>query len=162
MNIYKAIEHFNWRFRNGIKPTKRDIEAFNSIIEFVDNKGNANLTQNESLCKLFIYVFISKCQYNFLSSENALKSINDILKSDLDYWIDRLHLSLPLMQINALGFKDFNNDIDLNNLKQLEELNNRIFDKYEEDIIKALKTKTTKEQVIKWLEGKITAILNLY
>lgn len=161
MRIEKALEHFKYKFQNVWKPTKTDIEAYNSIIDYKEIQEQRSISENESLSKLFIAMFISKCQYYNYSSEMALKSIEDILKKDSYYWVKMLHLQLPLFQIQALGFTDIKK-IDSEDFNELKKHNDFIFDKYENEITKALGSKVSEEQLIKWLNSKINTIINTY
>ena len=52
MNIDKALSHFEWKLKNHWKPTPKDIEAYNSIIDFRDLQQSENLSKNENLAKL--------------------------------------------------------------------------------------------------------------
>jgi hypothetical protein len=57
MTITKAIQRFTWRFKNGWKANENDLEALNTIIDFINNKHNAQLANNEVAFKLYITAF---------------------------------------------------------------------------------------------------------
>lgn len=54
MTITKAIQRFVWRLKNGWKANENDLEALNTIIDFVNNKHNAQLSNNEVAFKLYV------------------------------------------------------------------------------------------------------------
>lgn len=57
MTIKKAIEHFQFKFKNHWKATKTDSEALTKIIDFVNDKHDKQLKQNEMFAKVYIFMY---------------------------------------------------------------------------------------------------------
>ena len=140
MNINKALEHFEWKFKNSWKPTKRDVEAYNSIVEWKELQEGYNLSQNESLAKLWIHQLILLSNTEMYTGERCINVIDEILDKSVYDWCLELQKQLSIMKFNALS-KEGGSDEELN---------------------EALQWKPTEEYVIKFVEQHITRIMNKY
>jgi len=54
MTIKKALEHFEWKLSNHWKPTPKDVEAYNEIVSFTEQKLEEQYNDNQLLGKLYI------------------------------------------------------------------------------------------------------------
>ena len=72
MNINKALGHLEWKFKNTWKPTKRDVEAYNSIVEWKELQEQGVLQDNESLAKLWIHQMMLLSQTDSYTGERCV------------------------------------------------------------------------------------------
>ena len=91
MTIKKAIEHFTWRFSNGLTPTPKDVEAINEIIEFTENTLNKNFDNQQLFAKLYITMYGELIKYFNASvfDKEPQKALHQILNTPLDAIIDK-------------------------------------------------------------------------
>ena len=140
MNINKALEHFEWKLKNSWKPTKKDIEAYNSIVDYKHNQEGVNLSRNESLAKLWIHQMILLSNTDSYTGERCVQVIDEILSKSTYEWCLEMRNQLPMMNFRAL---EKNGATD-------------------EELKKALISKPSEENIIKFVNKEITRIINKF
>ena len=161
MNIDKAINHFKYKFQNTWKPTKTDIEAYNAIIDYKSMQEDVNLSQNESLAKLWIHQMMLLSNTKAYDGERSIQVIDEILKDSLYNWCLKLKDQIPMMRFNSVGLSKYPLPDDFN-ITKLQERNNKIIEEFEDELTEALKYKINEEQIIKFVKSQITRILHTY
>lgn len=135
MDIDKALEHFGWKFKNSWKPTKRDAEAFNSIIAYRKRQSQITTSDNESLAKLWIHQLILLSNSNMYSGERCIQILDEILNKSVYEWCLTLKEELPMMRFNSLdnpSEKDLQFEISEDDIIKFVNLQiNRIISKVE-------------------------------
>ena len=63
MTINKAIQHFQFKFKNNWNPTEKDIEAYNQIVEFTEAKLKQQYNENQLFAKLYISFYGELIKY---------------------------------------------------------------------------------------------------
>lgn len=140
MNINKALEHFQYKFKNVWKPTPKDIEAFNSIIEFKELCESKTMVENELFAKMFIHQLLLLSNTNSYSGERCIQVIEEILSKSVFEWVLTLKNDLPMCKYrHAL-------ESGLNDVK----------------LIEALKYEITEENAIKFVEREVTRLINKF
>ena len=91
MTIKRAIDHFIWKFSNTWKPTKKDIEALNEIIEFVEQKHQKQFNDNLLFAKLYITFYGELLKFYNASVFDSIpeKAINKILDTEIELIIEK-------------------------------------------------------------------------
>jgi hypothetical protein len=140
MNINKALEHFEWKFKNTWKPTPKDIEAYNAIVDYKQRVEDVNLAKNESLAKLWIHQLILLSNTQMYTGERCIQIINEILSKPVYQWCVELQEQLPIMKFNALTKQGAS----------------------EEELLEALEWKAKEDDVIRLVSKQITEIIFLY
>jgi len=102
MNINKALEHLAWKFQNVWKPTDKDVQAFNSIIDFVEFQQSLNMSENEQLAKLWIHQLMLLNDTEMYSAERAIQVIDEILDKPVYEWCKKLHSQANIMRFKTL------------------------------------------------------------
>lgn len=103
MNIEKALDRIRWRFSNGkaFMPNVNDVEAFNYLVDYVEQKEAQTLRDNALFAKLYIWVY-----GQFLSHYKATV-FDSIPQKELNKLLD-----LPLAD-HVKRFTDSLNDSEL-------------------------------------------------
>lgn len=140
MNINKAIEHFQWKFKNSWKPTPKDIEAFNSIIDYKELAESRNLTQNESLAKLWIHQMILLSNTNMYNGERCIQITHEILDKSVYDWCLKLKDEIPMMKVRS-NLDSYKND---------------------EEMFVDLKYEISEDNIIKFVKKEISNIILKY
>ena len=140
MNINKALEHFEWKFKNSWKPTQKDVEAYNSILEYKAYQETYNMNKNESLAKLWIHQMILLSNTDSYTGQRCIQVIDEVLSKSTYDWCLEMREQLPMM-----------------NFRALEKIGST-----DEDLKKALTSKPTEENIIRFVEKEITRIINKY
>ena len=126
MNIAAALSHFEWKFKNHWKPTKKDLEAYNSILEWKEIIESKNLSQNESLAKLWIHQFLLLAWAQKLDSNNAIKEIDGILSRSVYEWVLVLKKDIPLLKLHLKDLNETSTDKLLDNFLKVPDEDNLI------------------------------------
>ena len=126
MNIAAALSHFEWKFKNHWKPTKKDLEAYNSILEWKEIIESKNLSQNESLAKLWIHQFLLLAWAQKLDSNNAIKEIDGILSRSVYEWVLVLKKDIPLLKLHLKDLNETSTDKLLDNFLKAPDEDNLI------------------------------------
>ena len=134
MRIDKALEHIKWKFNNSWKPTPKDIEAFNAILDYREKVESINLQQNNNFAKLWIHQLILLSNSEMYTGERCIQVIDEILSKSVYDWCLELQQQLSIMRFNALS-KEGASD---------------------EELTKALTFKMKEEDVIKFVNKNIT------
>lgn len=163
MNINKALEHFNYKFKNTWKPTQRDVEAFNTIIDYKELQETQAMQENELLAKLWIHQMILLTRTNMYNGERCIQVIDEILSKSVYEWCLILKSEIPLMRFNNIGVDKYQlykeNILDLT---KLSEINEKIINEFETELTKALKSEISEENIIKFVSQNINRIINKY
>ena len=132
MNIDKALEHFKWKLQNHWKPTKTDVDAYNSILDYKELCERQALMDNDNLAKLWIHQLILLNNTNSYTGERCIQVIDEILSKSTYDWCVTLQNSIGMMRFNAI-LKE-NDKITTDNEKELKEA--LLHTPKEEDVIK--------------------------
>ena len=104
MNIKKAIEHFQFKFKNAWRPTQRDVEALNSVINFTNKKHSEQLRDNEMFAKAYVFM------YAYFVKHYNTDIFDDIPQKELHRFLDQ-----PIERI-VERFKDRLNEKELEDM----------------------------------------------
>lgn len=103
MNIDKALERLEWRFKNGWTPKKLDVEAYNAIVAYRKRQSEITTSDNESLAKLWVHQLILLANSNMYSGQRCIQVLDEILSKSVYEWCLVLKDELPAMKFNANG-----------------------------------------------------------
>lgn len=163
MNIDKALEHFEWKFKNTWKPTKKDIEAYNSILDYKDTQESINMSKNESLTKLWIHQLMLFARTGLYTGETSIQTIDKILEKSVYEWCLQLKEEIPMMRFGAIGNVKYPLEPkDYYNMTKLKERREKIITDFETELTKELKHEITEDNIIKFVEKQITRTLNKF
>lgn len=163
MNINKALEHFQYKFKNNWKPTQKDIEAYNAIVEYRELQDSLNMSKNESLAKLWIHQIILLARTNMYNGERCIQVIDEILSKSTYEWALILKEEIPMMRFNNVGLHKYREEKkNVYNRSQIIEINNKIIEEFETELTKTLITPISEENIIKFIEQNITRIINKF
>ena len=101
MNINKAIAHFEWKLTNHWKPTPKDLEAYNSMVEYVDKNNKQQLNDNQLFAKLYITYYGELLKYYKASifDKEPQKDLHKTLDTPLETIIDTFRATLKDIEI---------------------------------------------------------------
>lgn len=129
MTIEKAVSRIGWRFSElkPFTPNQGDIEAYNFIVDYVEQKQQRQINDNQLLGKLYVYLIDKFCDYYDcqIYDPTPQKEINKLLSSNLRHLVvdltDNLNtkeLEYHLKEKNTLeGFEKTTYDEVAENLK---------------------------------------------
>lgn len=156
MDINKAIEHFEWKLKNVWKPSQKDIDAYNAILEYKDITETYNMSQNESLAKLWINTFIMLSLHSKNNSKDSIRQIDEMLSKSVYEWVKILNKEIPHIKLNLLNKNDYVYNVT-KRLEQDKEMVENEPDKLN-DALEPVKI----EDTIKFLETQITRVINKF
>ena len=163
MTIEKALEHLTWRFKNHWKPTKKDLEAYNTIVDYKELCETKNLSENESLAKLWIHQLILLNRSNLYDGERSIQVIDEILKHSVYDWCIKLKNEIPMMRFNGVGKGKYQIDTEtLLNHTKLSKIHKNLIDEFETELTKALSYEISEENIIKFVQSQIKRIVDKF
>ena len=91
MTIKKAIEHFEWKFKNKWKPTQADLDAYNTILKFVEDKHEQQYNNNQLFAKLYITFYGELIKYYNATvfDKEPQKALHQILDTSIQTIIQK-------------------------------------------------------------------------
>ena len=91
MTIKKAIDHFAWKFKNSWKPTSKDVEAYNEIATFTEDKLKQQFADNQLFAKLYITFYGELLRYYNATvfDKEPQKALNKILDTPIEILIEK-------------------------------------------------------------------------
>ena len=92
MTPEKALSHFKYKLTTSWKPTAFDLEAYNALVEFVNEKQKQQLNDNQLFGKLYIYLYSQFINYYKCSLVDDIpqKELNKILDKPLKAIVSEL------------------------------------------------------------------------
>lgn len=101
MTTNQAIKRFHWRLSTGkaYQPNQNDLEAYNVIAEFIEEKQKKEIIDNQLFGRLYIYLFGEFVNYynSSVMDEIPQKELNKLLTKDMRLLVgevvDRLNLN---------------------------------------------------------------------
>lgn len=101
MTIEKATQRIGWRLGTGkaFQPNQGDIDAYNEIVEFIQEKQKKQIIDNQLFGKLYIYLYGEFVTYYKATAMDSIpqKELNKLLTKDLRTIVtevtDRLNLA---------------------------------------------------------------------
>jgi len=113
MTPEKALSHFKYKLTTSWKPTAFDLEAYNALVEFVNEKQKKQLIDNQLFAKLFIWSYAQLLRHykSNIYSKIPKSHLQDILKKSTDQ--------------HALEFKEQLNDSEVYAVFDMAELPDR-------------------------------------
>src|SRR5690606_3830341 len=163
MNIDKALAHFEWKFKNHWKPTKRDIEAYNSILEYKEIQDSINMNKNDSLAKLWIHQLILLSRSNMYTGERSIQVIDEILSKTVYEWCEILRNQIPMMRFRSVGMGKYQIDTEtVLNRSKMDSIDKEIIENFETELTEALKYEISEENIIKFVEKEISRIITKF
>jgi hypothetical protein len=163
MNIYKALDHFEYKFRNSWKPTEADIKAFNAIVRYKKLQEAKTLQQNELLAKLWIHQLILFSRTGGYNGERSIQVLDEILSASVYEWCLVLKDEIPMMRFGSIGSHKYPLEPkDYYNFTKLKNRNKKIIDEFETELTKAMKHEVTEENIIKFVKTQINRIINKF
>jgi hypothetical protein len=163
MNIEKALSHFEWKLKNHWKPTAKDIEAFNSILDFKEHRQSISLSENELLAKMWIHQLMLLNATKMYSAKRAIQAIDEILEQTVYDWVLKLHEQSKMMRFNTLSYsEEYEQSLKDLNVTRMQETSLKSINENEEEYYKILNTETKEEDMIKFVEQQMNRIVNKY
>ena len=160
MKINQALNHFKWKLENKWSPTEKDLEAYNSLIDYVEFQNGVNLEQNEALAKLWIEKVILLNRTKSYSGSQAIGAIDEILSKSVYDWCIMLQQEMPMMRFNSVGNHKYPlKEEDAYNLTKIRDRNAKIIEEFEDELTSALRFTISEDDIIKFVKKHITRII---
>ena len=120
MTVNKAMQRYSWRLSQGkpYQPNELDIEAYNVIATYIEEKQKKTIVDNQLFGKLYIYLFGEFVNYYNTTVNNKIpqKELHKILDKDLRTIVDEVKDRLNAKELEVC----IQNEQDLKNYKPME------------------------------------------
>ena len=109
MNIQKAIQRIEWRFKNEnvkineskITINELDVNAVEFLVEWINNQKRESLTRNELFAKFYVYSLENELEF-YKDVEFATKRLTEVASQPIENRYDKIHEKL-----NKIAYKSF-------------------------------------------------------
>ena len=171
MNIEKALNRINWRFKNPqvkineskIIINQSDIDAIDFLTNWVEQQKKETKQENLLFAKVFCYAFKNEIVFYNGSAKFAQSKLVEILKMPLEHHYNKVHEVL-----NNFDLWNYSKEIGLSQkhpaLKTNEEekIDLEILKSKDPVLLKKIMDNWTKESVYKSLNNTITEAINRF
>lgn len=171
MNIEKALNRINWRFKNQqvkineskIIINQSDVDAIDFLTNWVDQQKKETKQENLLFAKIFCYAFKNELIFYNGSAKFAQRKLVDIIKIPLENHYDKVHEVL-----NMFDLHNYSKEIGLNQkhpalkTEQEEKIDMDILKSKDPEMLKKILGNWTKESVYKSLNNTITEAINKF
>jgi hypothetical protein len=110
MTLDKSVQRLSWQFSRGtsFKPNQNDVDALNTVFEWITSQKEINLLNQQLFAKLYIYQLEQTLRYYDSTVFDAMiqKDLSRILDTPLDAFYQAFHKSLHHNQLKKLKIKD--------------------------------------------------------
>ena len=144
MTFDKSVQRLSWQFSRGtsFKPNQNDVDALNTIFEWITSQKEINLLNQQLFAKLYIERLVREIRENKSTVFNV----------DIQKEVSRV-LSMPI----ELFYEAFHSDLHNNQVRKV------LKDKLKEDItFEDMENKYTLEIVTDKLNHMITEAINKF
>lgn len=191
MHISKAIKHLKWKFENVWNITEDDIKAYKAIVNYKEHNESVNLSKNESLAKLYIFVLrrlIEKEERTIYDLEihkkiniiledsvynHCLKLMNQLNNSNMYFRIKEnvKDIEMPFNHVHPSNYIDcISDEVDNNKKLELVLKYQEEKKKYKERLHNFIDNNSDKltnhifneNDIIKFIEQQISYIIDKY
>jgi len=160
MNIKKAIDRIHFRLSKN-KMYQQDVDAINTIIDYVNAQDNKIYMENLLFAKLFLEKFTSLALRNNLSSRNCMAIIENILKTPLSDLVSKFSEQVPMFKFNYESLK-FKTHSDPFNFTKIIEEHSRIAEQHKTELYESLHTKYTEEEAAFFIKNQVNRLSKIY
>lgn len=101
MKLADAVSRYRFQVTSGNKPNEKDIEAFNTIAQYLQEVQQETIQHNVPFAKLYAYV-LGKFTPHYNNIDQANKHLNRILIEPLPNLIETLRSELQAMEVRQI------------------------------------------------------------
>ena len=116
MILEKGVNRLRWRFSSNtsFKPNQNDIEALNSVLEWIGSQKKINVLNQDLFAKLYIYELIRFLrQYDTtIFNDIVQKELSQVLDKPLSHFYDTFYEDLVHNQLSKIELKKGLSDED--------------------------------------------------
>jgi len=155
MTPTQAINHIKFRFSSDkIIVNKKDVQAFNSMVLYIESLKKERVSNNKLLAKMIINEFIWQTKNRDKTSASAINAIDKILKVSVWDWCLELKRTIPLLRFKLLSSKV--GIVADENILSIRDANMLLYKKYSKELTEAFTSEYTEEE----LEVFVTDFIN--
>jgi hypothetical protein len=155
MTPTQAINHIKFRFSSDkIIVNKKDVQAFNSMVLYIESLKKERVSNNKLLAKMIINEFIWQTKNRDKTSASAINAIDKILKVSVWDWCLELKRTIPLLKFKLLSSKV--GIVADENILSIRDANMLLYKKYSKELTEAFTSEYTEEE----LEVFVTDFIN--
>jgi hypothetical protein len=146
-SIEKAVQRFGWNIKQGrLKANENDINAFNTIVDYVKEKQSSQIIDQELFAKLYIHVYGQfLIHYNSdVFNQEPKKELNKILFRSLDDCISEFYTLINQIKV----------DRDVLNAKEVQDIQKIKITPYNEDYVSNNIIEQVNEVILKHSQWK--------
>jgi hypothetical protein len=155
MTPTQAINHIKFRFSSDkIIVNKKDVQAFNSMVLYIESLKKERVSNNKLLAKMIINEFIWQTKNRDKTSASAINAIDKILKVSVWDWCLELKRTIPLLKFKLLSSKV--GIVADENILSIRDANMLLYKKYSKELTEAFTSEYSEDE----LESFVTDFIN--
>ena len=155
MTPTQAINHVKFRFSSDkIIVNKKDVQAFNSMVLYIESLKKERVSNNKLLAKMIINEFIWQTKNRDKTSASAINAIDKILKVSVWDWCLELKRTIPLLKFKLLSSKV--GIVADSNIIGIRDANALLYKQYSKELTEAFTSEYSEDE----LESFVTNVVN--
>jgi hypothetical protein len=155
MTPTQAINHIKFRFSSDkIIVNKKDVQAFNSMVLYIESLKKERVSNNKLLAKMIINEFIWQTKNRDKTSASAINAIDKILKVSVWDWCLELKRTIPLLKFKLLSSKI--GIVADENILSIRDANALLYKQYSKELTEAFTSEYSEDE----LESFVTNVVN--
>jgi hypothetical protein len=155
MTPTQAINHIKFRFSSDkIIVNKKDIQAFNSVVLYIEDLKKTTVSNNKLLAKMIINEFIWQTKHHNKTSTSAISEIDRILKVSVWNWCLELKRVIPFLKLKLLSSKV--GIIADSDILSIRDANLLLYKQYSKELAEAFTSEYSEDE----LESFVTNLVN--
>lgn len=163
MNLEKALNRINWRFKNkSITPNELDHESVKFLNEWINRQKEISLKKNILFAKLFCYAFKNEIQF-YKNPKQSQRKLYEEMELPIDFHYESVLEKLNEVEYNNfLVSKGFPDKHPMQLTESEIQLRNELIEANEKELLNFLKGKWDIKTVTKSLNNTITELINRF
>lgn len=159
MSPTQAISHLKFRLGSEkILVNKKDVQAFNSMVIYIDSLKHQAINDNKMLAKMIINEFIWQTRVHNKTSTSAINQIDKILKMSVWNWALELKKTIPLLKLKRLS-ESKGISVDRSDVSKIVETNNILMKEYSKELSKAFTEEYTDKELEEFINDFISDLI---
>lgn len=164
LSIEQAMDHIKFKLGGaGKRMTKKDVAAYNKLVEYIKANDTVAVDQNTLFAKLYIQKFMMLSLDGKHSAQSAINEIEDILKMPVLEMIRTFKGNVPFFKFEKIVSRGVPDDLDpLKDWEKIRKIRMHNVKQYEKELLECFRTEYTEAQAIDFLSREINRMLILY
>ena len=99
----KALSHLEFKTRKN--STEKDVQAINTLVDYINNQNKSRLNDTGLFAKLFIDKFLTLALTRSMDASSIISEINNILSKDMIDLMKEFQRQIPFLKLDQYVYR---------------------------------------------------------